>query len=99
MREHRPLSLLRRAAFALLGFVLLAGAATAQSFQWSTPGGGAPMTPEDAFTLHHEVLPDGALRIGWDVTPGYYIYRDSLEVSGAGGRLRSICRRPNSPKT
>jgi thioredoxin:protein disulfide reductase len=74
-------------AFALLALLLLAGAATAQSFQWSTPGGGAPMTPEDAFALHHEVLPDGALRIGWDVTPGYYIYRDSLEVSGAGGRI------------
>ena len=87
MKEHCPLNSLRRAAVVLLSLVLLAGAATAQSIQWSTAGGGAPLAPQDAFVLDHEVLSDGTLRIGWQVTPGYYLYRDSIEVSGAHGPL------------
>ncbi len=85
MTVYHPMRHLRRLALALVGVVLLAGAVAAQSFQWSTPGGSAPLMPDQAFTLSHEVRPDGTVQIVWAVTQGYYIYRDSLGVRGAEG--------------
>lgn len=67
--------------------LLLAQTVSAQSIQWSGGGGTAPLSPDAAFSLSHEEGADGTLVLGWDVTPGYYIYRDSLSVTGPDGTL------------
>ncbi len=85
MTNEPRLPQIKRLGFALLGIVLLAGAAAAQPIQWSTPAGGAPLPPQEAFVHEHAVMPDGALQLSWSVTPGYYLYQDSLQVSGPNG--------------
>ncbi|MCC5971149.1 MAG: protein-disulfide reductase DsbD [Pararhodobacter sp.] len=87
MTQEIPLPQIKRLGFALLGIVLLAGAAAAQPIQWSTPAGGAPLPPQEAFVHEHAVMPDGALQLSWSVMPGYYIYQDSLQVSGVDGPI------------
>ncbi|MCC6002490.1 MAG: protein-disulfide reductase DsbD [Pararhodobacter sp.] len=85
MTCESPLPPIRRLGVALMGIMLLAGAAAAQPIQWSTPAGGTPLPPTEAFVLDHTVLPDGALQLSWTVTPGYYLYQDALQVSGQEG--------------
>lgn len=77
----------RAAILPLCLLLLLAQTVSAQSIQWSGGGGTAPLSPDAAFTLSHEEGADGTLVLGWDVTPGYYIYRDSLSVTGPDGTL------------
>jgi len=48
----------------------------------------APLPPEQAFAVSAERGADGRLRLGWDIQPGYYLYRDSLGVSSATPGLR-----------
>lgn len=87
MTQEIPLPQIKRLGFALLGIVLLAGAAAAQPIQWSTPADGVPLPPQEAFVHEHAVMPDGALQLSWSVTPGYYLYQDSLQISGADGPI------------
>lgn len=74
-------------ACAILGIVLLAGSATGQSIQWLTQEGAAPLSPDAAFVPHHKVLANGALRLGWSVAPGYYIYQESVKVTNTDGPI------------
>ena len=42
-----------------------------------------PLPVEQAFRVRAERLPDGALRVAWDIAEGYYLYRDSLKAESA----------------
>ncbi len=36
------------------------------------------LDPEVAFRFSHSVEPDGAVKLNWDIAPGYYLYRDKF---------------------
>lgn len=59
--------------------------AIGQSIQWSTPATNTPLPADKAFVLSHETHADGELSLTWQVTQGYYLYRDKLEVHTASG--------------
>ena len=62
---------------------LLASMAMGQTIQWSTPSENTVLPADEAFVLSHEVRPDGGVSLTWQVTPGYYLYRDKLDVRSA----------------
>ena len=81
------MSHLWRVTLACLGCLLLASAAAGQAFNRSAPDNPAPVTQEDASGLDHALLPDGALRIGRVVMPGYYIHKGAIKVSSTDGPI------------
>ncbi|MGY6704270.1 protein-disulfide reductase DsbD [Roseinatronobacter sp.] len=76
---------LARLVIPVIGLMMLASVAVAQTIQWSTPAGDAPLPPDQAFVLHHDVAPDGRVTLTWQVTPGYYLYQDKLQVDAPDG--------------
>lgn len=63
-------------AFLLLAFSLLAMGVQA--------GGAALLTPQQAFSLDLERSESGLTLVA-DVTPGYALYRDRIEITGFAG--------------
>lgn len=49
----------------------------------NTPG--APLGPEEAFSLTATPLPDGGLALEWQIAGGYYLYRDYLAAATPDG--------------
>lgn len=76
---------LARLAMSVIVLMMLATLAAGQGVQWSTPAGDAPLPPDQAFVLHHESDPDGRVTLTWQVTPGYYLYQDKLQVDAPDG--------------
>ncbi|MCC5960782.1 MAG: protein-disulfide reductase DsbD [Rhodobacteraceae bacterium] len=74
-----------RLVIPVIALVMLASVAVAQSIQWSTPAGDAPLPADQAFVLYHEVAADGRVTLTWQVTPGYYLYQDKLQVDAPDG--------------
>lgn len=72
-------------ALAALGVLLLANIAIGQNVQWSSPATNTALPADEAFVLSHETRADGGITLTWQVTPGYYLYRDKLEVRTASG--------------
>ncbi|RYF15658.1 MAG: protein-disulfide reductase DsbD [Comamonadaceae bacterium] len=50
------------------------------------PAYGAPefLEPEQAFRLGIAERGDGQVQLRWEIAPGYYLYRDRIEVTGQG---------------
>ncbi|MBR3372322.1 MAG: protein-disulfide reductase DsbD [Rhodobacteraceae bacterium] len=72
-------------ALAALGVLLFASVAIGQNVQWSSPATNTALPADEAFVLSHETRADGGISLTWQVTPGYYLYRDKLEVRTASG--------------
>jgi thiol:disulfide interchange protein DsbD len=88
-----PSGFQRQLARLALGLLLVAAAAAS----WAEAGF---MEPEQAFQLAVE-QPGGAGKLGltWTIAPGYYLYRDRLQVSaGSGQTLGEIVRPAGQPK-
>lgn len=81
------LTRLARLIMPTIGLMMLASIAIGQTIQWSTPAGDAPLPPDQAFVLHHDTAPDGRVTLTWQVTPGYYLYQDKLEVRTPDGMV------------
>jgi thiol:disulfide interchange protein len=67
----------RVAALALLGASGLAGAASALTRQ---PALDDLLPAAQAFDLMPVEFRDGALRLSWNIAPGYYLYRQRIRV-------------------
>jgi thiol:disulfide interchange protein DsbD len=48
------------------------------------PAADAPLAPDDAFQPVVDVLDPFRIAVTWRIADGYYLYRDSLKVTGSG---------------
>ena len=68
----------------ILGALLLPwGLATAgllDAFDTGKPARREFLPPDEAFVFTHEAPAGGRLALRWEVAPGYYLYRDKLQV-------------------
>lgn len=50
---------------------------------WALPAQAQPdfLQPEEAFQLRVSKQADGQLRLNWDISPGYYLYRQQMKVA------------------
>jgi thiol:disulfide interchange protein DsbD len=50
---------------------------------WALPAQAQPdfLQPEEAFQLSVSKQADGQLRLNWDISPGYYLYRQQMKVA------------------
>lgn len=80
--------LIRTLRLALV-FLVLAIAAQAQSISFA-PGQSRPMQPEDAFRIQPPIATDGGGMIEWQISPGYYLYRDNFAARDADGQTLRI---------
>ena len=53
------------------------------------------LEPEKAFSFSARTLDDRTLEVGFDIAPGYYMYREQFRFDGGRrhARRRSSCRR------
>ena len=53
------------------------------TFLWALPAQAQPdfLQPEEAFKLSVSKQADGQLRLNWDISPGYYLYRQQMKVA------------------
>ena len=51
------------------------------------PGTREFLPPDQAFVLRSDGAADGALRLHWDIQPGYYLYRDKMKFTALGEGL------------
>jgi thiol:disulfide interchange protein DsbD len=49
------------------------------------PAADAPLAPEDAFIVNARFDRANELTVGWQIAPGYYLYRDKFGFAAEGG--------------
>lgn len=62
---------MRRIVLIVLAAILLFSEALAQS---------APLAADDAFRMSASRAPEGMIELTWKIAPGYYLYRDHIDV-------------------
>ncbi|BBJ00588.1 thiol:disulfide interchange protein DsbD [Ferrigenium kumadai] len=76
--------------FVLLLLMCLVAPVTQAGFLDNLGGGKQPtfLPPDEAFGLQVAVRDANTLQASFSVTPGYYLYRDKVEFSVAGGKTK-----------
>lgn len=82
------MSVLHRLFLACVTVLLSAGATAAQT--------GAPLPPDQAFSLSVSRQADGDLSFAWTIASGYYMYRDHTRAMADGASLPLVLSRGES---
>lgn len=63
-------------------------------FFWGTHAQASFLGPDEAFRLKVERADGGKVWVSWMIAPGYYLFRDRLTVTSAGGGSIGEIKRP-----
>ncbi len=69
----------------LLLLVILSATVSAQASPFGAAANNQPLEVNEAFRLRAEAADAGMTRLIWDVEPGYYLYRERIQVSVPDG--------------
>ncbi|MDS9470013.1 protein-disulfide reductase DsbD [Paracoccus sp. MBLB3053] len=81
----------------IFAWILVAMPLVAQEFSISGKA-ARPLDPHEAFQMRLEPADSAGAHIGWKIAPGYYLYRDSFEVTDAAGKKLRVVTAPGAIK-